>query len=167
MAESKTIFKRILDKEIPADIVYEDDRCLAFRDVNPQAPTHVLIIPKNEIASLADAQEPDAALLGSLLLVAKMLAKDPSRRFQTPNEIAQALSPFFKQPQAFLARIAPSATRFNVSATGIAAIAPPERAAAPRHASKIAGVARGRAASCTITSSLSALVSSSAIRTES
>jgi histidine triad (HIT) family protein len=74
MAESKTIFKKILDKEIPADIVYEDDRCLAFRDVNPQAPTHVLIIPKNEIASLADAQEPDAALLGSLLLVAKMLA---------------------------------------------------------------------------------------------
>jgi histidine triad (HIT) family protein len=74
MAESKTIFKRILDKEIPADIVYEDDRCLAFRDINAQSPTHVLIIPKTEIASLADAQEPDAPLLGYLLLVAQKLA---------------------------------------------------------------------------------------------
>ena len=74
MAESKTIFKRILDKEIPADIVYEDDRCLAFRDINPQAPTHVLIIPKNEIVSLADCREPDAPLLGYLLLVAQKLA---------------------------------------------------------------------------------------------
>jgi histidine triad (HIT) family protein len=74
MAESKTIFKRILDKEIPADIVYEDDRCLAFRDINPQAPTHVLIIPKNEIVSLADVRESDAPLLGYLLLVAQKLA---------------------------------------------------------------------------------------------
>ena len=74
MTDSKTIFKRILDKEIPADIVYEDDRCLAFRDINPQAPTHVLIIPKIEIASLADAQESDAPLLGYLLLVASKLA---------------------------------------------------------------------------------------------
>jgi histidine triad (HIT) family protein len=74
MAESKTVFKRILDKEIPADIVYEDDRCLAFRDINSQAPTHVLIIPKSEIASLADAREPDAPLLGYLLLVAQKLA---------------------------------------------------------------------------------------------
>src|SRR5580698_10108521 len=71
---SKTIFKKILDKEIPADIVYEDDRCLAFRDINPQAPTHVLIIPKVEIASLADAQESDSPLLGYLLLVASKLA---------------------------------------------------------------------------------------------
>lgn len=74
MAESKTIFKRILDKEIPADIVYEDDRCLAFRDIKPQAPTHVLIIPKNEIVSLADVRESDAPLLGYLLLVAQKLA---------------------------------------------------------------------------------------------
>jgi histidine triad (HIT) family protein len=74
MAESKTIFKRIIDKEIPADIVYEDDRCLAFRDINPQAPTHVLIIPKTEIASLADASETDAPLLGYLLIVAAKLA---------------------------------------------------------------------------------------------
>ena len=74
MAESKTIFKKILDKEIPADVVYEDDRCLAFRDINPQAPTHVLIIPKVEIASLADVTETDSALLGYLLLVAAKLA---------------------------------------------------------------------------------------------
>ncbi len=74
MAQTKTIFKKILDKEIPADIVYEDDRCLAFRDINPQAPTHVLIIPKTEIASLADAAETDASLLGYLLIVAAKLA---------------------------------------------------------------------------------------------
>jgi histidine triad (HIT) family protein len=74
MAQSKTIFKRILDKEIPADVVYEDDRCVAFRDINPQAPTHVLIIPKSEIASLADAQDSDAPLLGHMLIVASKLA---------------------------------------------------------------------------------------------
>ena len=74
MPESKTHFKKILDKEIPADVVYEDDRCLAFRDINPQAPTHVLIIPKVEIASLADAQEQDAPLLGYLLVIASKLA---------------------------------------------------------------------------------------------
>jgi len=70
----KTIFKRIIDKEIPASIVHEDDRCLAFRDVNPQAPTHVLVIPKVEIPSLADAADGDAALLGHLLVTAKNLA---------------------------------------------------------------------------------------------
>jgi len=70
----KTIFKRIIDKEIPANIVHEDDQCLAFRDVNPQAPTHVLIIPKAEIPSLANASDSDAALLGHLLVTAKNLA---------------------------------------------------------------------------------------------
>jgi histidine triad (HIT) family protein len=74
MAPSKTIFKKILDKEIPADVVYEDDRCLAFRDINPQAPTHVLIIPRMEIASLADVRETDIPLLGHLLIVAQQLA---------------------------------------------------------------------------------------------
>jgi histidine triad (HIT) family protein len=73
MAE-KTIFKRIIDREIPADIVYEDDRSLAFRDIKPEAPTHVLIIPKQEIPSLAAATEADAALLGHLLVVARRLA---------------------------------------------------------------------------------------------
>jgi histidine triad (HIT) family protein len=70
-----TIFKRIIDREIPADIVYEDDRCLAFRDINPQAPVHLLIIPKEEIPSLADADEEDTVLLGHLLSTARMLAE--------------------------------------------------------------------------------------------
>ena len=70
-----TIFRKIIDREIPADVVYEDDLCLAFRDVNPQAPTHVLVIPKREIPSLADAQEGDKSLLGHLLLVARQVAR--------------------------------------------------------------------------------------------
>jgi len=70
----KTIFKRIIDREIPANIVYEDDQCLAFRDVNPQAPTHLLLIPKKEIPSL-DALEPgDEALVGHLFSVIRRLA---------------------------------------------------------------------------------------------
>ena len=70
-----TIFKRIIDRDIPADIVYEDDRCLAFRDINPQAPVHFLVIPKEEIASLADADEEDTVLLGHLLSTARLLAE--------------------------------------------------------------------------------------------
>jgi histidine triad (HIT) family protein len=70
----RTIFKRIIDKEIPASIVYEDEKCLAFRDVNPQAPVHVLVIPREEIPSLAAAGEPHSALLGHLLSVAAKLA---------------------------------------------------------------------------------------------
>jgi histidine triad (HIT) family protein len=70
-----TIFKRIIDREIPADIVYEDDRCLAFRDVSPQAPTHVLLIPKKEIASLDELADEDAELLGHLWLVIRNLAR--------------------------------------------------------------------------------------------
>lgn len=70
-----TIFKRIIDRQIPADIVFEDDLCLAFRDVNAQAPTHVLIIPKKEIPSLAQASDEDANLLGHLLIVARKLAE--------------------------------------------------------------------------------------------
>jgi histidine triad (HIT) family protein len=71
----KTIFKRIIDREIPADIVYEDDQCLAFRDVSPQAPIHVLVIPKKEIANLAAATDEDAALLAHLFLVVRNLAQ--------------------------------------------------------------------------------------------
>jgi histidine triad (HIT) family protein len=71
---SKTIFKRIIDREIPAKIVYEDDRCLAFEDVNPQAPVHILVIPKKEIPSLAELDEADAALAGHLLVVVRTLA---------------------------------------------------------------------------------------------
>ena len=71
---ARTIFKRIIDREIPASIVYEDDKCLAFRDVNPQAPVHVLVIPRKEIASLKDAADDDSALLGHLLSVARKVA---------------------------------------------------------------------------------------------
>jgi histidine triad (HIT) family protein len=70
-----TIFGKIIRREIPADIVYEDDLCLAFRDINPQAPTHVLIIPKKEIPCLADAEAADEALLGHLLLAANGVAR--------------------------------------------------------------------------------------------
>lgn len=70
-----TIFKKIIDREIPAKIVFEDDLCLAFRDVNPQAPVHVLLIPKKEIASLDDVTEADTALMGHLLSVAPKIAK--------------------------------------------------------------------------------------------
>lgn len=73
---SDTIFGKIINKEIPADIVYEDDRALAFRDVNPQAPTHILVIPKQPIAKLSDAGEDQADLLGHLLLVANKVATD-------------------------------------------------------------------------------------------
>ena len=75
MAE-KTIFKRIIDREIPADIVYEDELCLAFNDVNPQAPTHVLVIPKQEITSVDDIAEKDEALIGHLFVVARQIAAD-------------------------------------------------------------------------------------------
>ncbi len=72
----KTIFKRIIDGELPADIVYEDKHCLAFRDITPQSPTHVLIIPRKEIPSLAAATEIDEPLLGHLFSVAAHIAKE-------------------------------------------------------------------------------------------
>lgn len=75
MSSEKTIFKRIIDGEIPADIVYEDDRCLAFRDVNPQAPTHVLVIPRREIAALTELTEADESLAGHLVVVAVRVAE--------------------------------------------------------------------------------------------
>ncbi len=71
----KTVFKRILDGEIPADVVYEDDHCLAFRDIHPQAPTHVVLIPKKEIPRLDDFSEADQALAGHLLLAAGKVAE--------------------------------------------------------------------------------------------
>ena len=72
---AKTIFKRIIDQEIPAKILYEDDLCLAFADLNPQAPTHLLVIPKKEAKSVADLENDDEALAGHLLLVCRNLAK--------------------------------------------------------------------------------------------
>ena len=71
-----TIFSKIINREIPADIVYEDDLCLAFRDVNPQAPVHILVIPKKPIAMLAESEDDDGSLLGHLLLTAGKIAKD-------------------------------------------------------------------------------------------
>ena len=73
MAEP-TIFKRIIDGEIPAEIVHDDEHCLAFHDVSPQAPTHVLLILKKEIASLDELTDDDAALLGHLWMVIPRLA---------------------------------------------------------------------------------------------
>ena len=70
-----TIFQKIIDKELPADIVYEDDNCLAFRDINPQAPVHVLVIPKRPIVSVANVGVEDAALLGHLFVVVARVAE--------------------------------------------------------------------------------------------
>ncbi len=71
----KNIFQRIIDREISADIAYEDDLCLAFRDINPQAPCHLLIIPKRPIEGLDQANVNDAAVMGHLLIVAAELAR--------------------------------------------------------------------------------------------
>ncbi|MCH2556600.1 MAG: histidine triad nucleotide-binding protein [Alcanivorax sp.] len=73
---SETIFSKIIDREIPADIVYEDDQCLAFKDINPQAPTHFLVIPRKPIPKLSDAAQDDKELLGHLLLVAGQVARE-------------------------------------------------------------------------------------------
>jgi len=72
-----TIFSKIINKEIPADIVFENDNILAFRDINPQAPTHILIIPKIEIPKVSDIKGSEhAQLLGEMYDVANKLAKD-------------------------------------------------------------------------------------------
>jgi histidine triad (HIT) family protein len=70
-----TIFEKIIAREIPAKIIWEDDDAVAFHDVNPQAPVHVLIVPKRVVPRLADATDKDSELLGKLLLVARDLAK--------------------------------------------------------------------------------------------
>jgi histidine triad (HIT) family protein len=73
MAE-KTIFKRIIDGEIPAKIIYQDDQCLAFHDIAPQAPVHVIVIPRKEIASLDQLSDEDAALVGHIVVTIPKLA---------------------------------------------------------------------------------------------
>jgi histidine triad (HIT) family protein len=70
-----TIFSKIINREIPADIVYEDDLCLAFKDINPQAPVHVQLIPKKEIPKISDAASEDRNLLGHLMLTAGEVAR--------------------------------------------------------------------------------------------
>ena len=71
-----TVFTKIINKEIPAEIVYEDDKCLAFKDINPQAPVHILLIPKKEISSLACLKEEDKDLMGYLMLKVVSIAKE-------------------------------------------------------------------------------------------
>jgi histidine triad (HIT) family protein len=70
-----TLFQKIIDREIPADILYEDDKSLVFKDINPVAPIHVLIIPKKQIAKISDAEDIDLEILGHLLLVAVKVAR--------------------------------------------------------------------------------------------
>lgn len=70
-----TIFAKIIAKQIPADIVYEDDVCLAFRDIQPQAPSHLLVIPRKPIASLADLTPEDEAIVGRCVIVASQVAR--------------------------------------------------------------------------------------------
>jgi histidine triad (HIT) family protein len=71
-----TIFSKIIAKEIPADIVYQDEFVTAFKDINPQAPVHVLIIPNKEIPTADDVEDEDALVLGRLFIVAKKVARD-------------------------------------------------------------------------------------------
>ncbi len=73
MAE-KTLFQKIADGEIPSDMVYEDDRCIAFRDIHPHAPVHILVVPRKPIPSLDDLVDDDRELVGHLFLVAKQIA---------------------------------------------------------------------------------------------
>jgi histidine triad (HIT) family protein len=72
---AKTLFQKIADREIPADVVYEDDRCIALRDINPQAPTHVLVVPRKPIARPSDIGPDDEALVGHLFVVAREVAR--------------------------------------------------------------------------------------------
>lgn len=72
---NKTLFERIVSREIPADIVFENEELLAFRDINPQAPVHVLIVPKRVVARVDEAQRSDRELLGNLLLAAAQVAR--------------------------------------------------------------------------------------------
>ncbi len=83
----KTLFQKIIDREIPADIIYEDDLCCAFNDISPKAPVHVLIVPRKPIPRVGDAVAEDQAQLGALLLAAGKIAeklgvKDRSKGFR-------------------------------------------------------------------------------------
>ena len=75
MAE-KTLFQKLMDGEFPAKFLHEDELCVALRDINPQAPTHILVVPRKPIARLGEAHNEDASLLGHLLLTARTLAKE-------------------------------------------------------------------------------------------
>jgi len=73
---AKTLFEKIADREIPATFVHEDEHCFAIKDINPQAPLHVLVIPRKPIVKLSDSKPEDQALLGHLLLVSAKIAAD-------------------------------------------------------------------------------------------
>ena len=73
---TKSLFQKIADKEIPAKIIYEDETCVAFHDIAPQAPVHFLVVPRKLIPRIAEASSADESLLGHLLLVAKKVAAD-------------------------------------------------------------------------------------------
>ncbi len=70
-----TLFEKIIAGQIPADLVYEDDHCVAFRDINPQAPVHVLVVPRKPIVNVASADDDDTELLGQVLQAAKKVAR--------------------------------------------------------------------------------------------
>ncbi|HEY9546238.1 MAG TPA: histidine triad nucleotide-binding protein [Solimonas sp.] len=95
---SKTLFEKICDREIPADIVYEDEYCVAFKDINPQAPFHVQLVPRKPITMLASASPEDQALLGHLLLTAPKIAAtagfDEAFRLAVNNGAAAGQSVF-------------------------------------------------------------------------
>ncbi|MDW3094485.1 MAG: histidine triad nucleotide-binding protein [Gammaproteobacteria bacterium] len=75
MGNQETLFTKIINRDIPAEIIYEDDLCLAFKDINPQAPLHALLIPKQVITKLSDSSSQDQAILGHLMLKAPFIAK--------------------------------------------------------------------------------------------
>ncbi|MCL2744230.1 MAG: histidine triad nucleotide-binding protein [Planctomycetaceae bacterium] len=72
----KTIFKRIIDRELPADIVYEDETCMAFKDINPAAPVHILLVPKKEITGADKLTEEDGPMLAHMFIVAAKIAAE-------------------------------------------------------------------------------------------
>ncbi|CAM4557385.1 adenosine 5'-monophosphoramidase HINT1 [Lepidochelys kempii] len=72
----ETIFGKIIRKEIPAKIIFEDERCLAFHDISPQAPTHFLVVPKKPIVQLSEAEDSDESLLGHLMIIGKKCAAE-------------------------------------------------------------------------------------------
>jgi histidine triad (HIT) family protein len=72
---TECVFCKIRDRKVPAAVVHEDDECLAFEDINPVAPTHILVVPKRHVATVLDASEADAALLGRMQLVAAQIAR--------------------------------------------------------------------------------------------
>ena len=76
MAEANCLFCRIIEGEIPGELLHQDERCIVLRDINPQAPTHVLVLPREHIESLDDASQRDESLLGHLLRVAARMAND-------------------------------------------------------------------------------------------